>query len=96
MTDDEWHRVLRVNLDGCFYTCRIATQHMVDSGLGGSIVITASGSVASGQARGQHYGASKGGVVSMMRAIAVEHAARIAPTPSCRMDRDAMRARIRL
>ena len=74
MTADEWHRVLRVNLDGCFYTCQTATRHMVERGLGGSIVITASGSVSQGQARGQNYGASKGGVVSMMRAIAVEHA----------------------
>jgi NAD(P)-dependent dehydrogenase (short-subunit alcohol dehydrogenase family) len=74
MTADEWHRVLRVNLDGCFYTCRAAVRHMVERGSGGSIVVTSSGSAVQGQARGQHYGASKGGVVAMMRAIAVEHA----------------------
>src|SRR5258706_2324697 len=66
MTDDEWHRVLRVNLDGCFYTCQTATRHMVESGLGGSIVITASGSVSEGQARGQNYSSSKRAVVSMI------------------------------
>jgi NAD(P)-dependent dehydrogenase (short-subunit alcohol dehydrogenase family) len=41
---------------------------------GGSLVFTTSGSAYFGQQRGQHYGASKAGVISMMRAIAVEHA----------------------
>ncbi len=79
MTDEEWHRVLRVNLDGAFYTAQAATTHMVErfrSGdeAGGSIVFTSSGSAFSGQQRGQHYGATKAGVIAMMRGIAVEHA----------------------
>jgi NAD(P)-dependent dehydrogenase (short-subunit alcohol dehydrogenase family) len=41
---------------------------------GGAVVFTTSGSAYYGQARGQHYGASKAGVISMMKAIAVEHA----------------------
>jgi NAD(P)-dependent dehydrogenase (short-subunit alcohol dehydrogenase family) len=47
---------------------------MVERGGGGSIVVTTSGSAFYGQQKGQHYGASKAGVVSMMKAIAVEHA----------------------
>ena len=74
MTDDEWHRVMRVNLDGAFYTAQTAVQHMVSRGEGGSVVFTTSGSAYFGQQRGQHYGASKAGLISMMRAIAVEHA----------------------
>ena len=74
MTDDEWHHVMRVNLDGAFYTAQIAVQHMVARGEGGSLVFTTSGSAYFGQQRGQHYGASKAGLISMMRAIAVEHA----------------------
>jgi NAD(P)-dependent dehydrogenase (short-subunit alcohol dehydrogenase family) len=74
MTSEEWHRVLRVNLDGAFYTCREAVRQMVAQGDGGSVVITTSGSAYYGQQKGQHYGASKAGVVSMMKAIAVEHA----------------------
>ena len=74
MTDDEWHRVLRVNLDGAFYTAQVAVRSMVVAGTGGSVVFTTSGSAYFGQQRGQHYGASKAGVISMMRAIAVEHA----------------------
>jgi NAD(P)-dependent dehydrogenase (short-subunit alcohol dehydrogenase family) len=74
MTADEWRRVTRVNLDGCFFTCRAAVRHMVERGHGGSVVVTTSGSALQGQARGQNYGASKAGVIAMMRAIAVEHA----------------------
>lgn len=74
MTDDEWHRVMRVNLDGAFYTAQEAVRHMVPRGEGGSLVFTTSGSAYFGQQRGQHYGASKAGMISMMRAIAVEHA----------------------
>jgi NAD(P)-dependent dehydrogenase (short-subunit alcohol dehydrogenase family) len=74
MTDDEWHRVMRVNLDGAFYTAQVAVRAMVAQGHGGSLVFTTSGSAYFGQQRGQHYGASKAGLISMMRAIAVEHA----------------------
>jgi len=39
---------------------------------GGSLVVTASLAAISGQARGEHYAASKGGLISMMKALAVE------------------------
>jgi NAD(P)-dependent dehydrogenase (short-subunit alcohol dehydrogenase family) len=79
MTTEEWHRVMRVNLDGAFFTARAATRHMVarqadGDTSGGSLVFTTSGSAYFGQQRGQHYGASKAGLISMMRSIAVEHA----------------------
>jgi NAD(P)-dependent dehydrogenase (short-subunit alcohol dehydrogenase family) len=65
---------MRVNLDGAFHTAQAAVRQMVDQGAGGSIVFTTSGSAYFGQQRGQHYGASKAGLIAMMRAIAVEHA----------------------
>ena len=79
MSSDEWRRVMRVNLDGAFFTARNAARHMVrraEEGdvSGGSIVFTTSGSAFFGQQSGQHYGASKAGVNSMMKAIAVQHA----------------------
>ena len=74
MTSEEWHRVLRVNLDGVFYTFKAAARHMVKRGDGGALVGTASLAAISGQARGQHYAATKGGVISMIRAMAVEFA----------------------
>ncbi len=72
MTADEWRRVLSVNLDGAFFTLRAAARHMTARDGGGSLVVMASLAAISGQARGEHYAASKGGVVSMMKALAVE------------------------
>jgi hypothetical protein len=72
MSTEEWKRVTRVNLDGAFFTLRAAARHMVGHGQGGSLAVTASLAAISGQPRGEHYAASKGGVISMMRALAVE------------------------
>jgi NAD(P)-dependent dehydrogenase (short-subunit alcohol dehydrogenase family) len=74
MTSAEWHKVTRVNLDGVFYTLRGAARHMVARGGGGALVVTASLAAIQGQARGQHYAATKGGVIAMMRACAIEFA----------------------
>jgi NAD(P)-dependent dehydrogenase (short-subunit alcohol dehydrogenase family) len=75
MSDEEWHRVMRVNLDGAFFTAQEAVKHMVaQSPQGGSIVFTTSGSAFYGQQRGQHYGGSKAALNAMMKGIAVEHA----------------------
>jgi hypothetical protein len=72
MSTDEWRRVLSVNLDGAFFGLRAAARHMVERGGGGVIVGTSSLAAISGQARGQHYAASKGALVSMIKALAVE------------------------
>lgn len=74
MSADEWHRVLKVNLDGAFYTFRVATRHMVERGGGGVLVGTASLAAIEGAARNEHYAATKGGLISMIRALAVEFA----------------------
>jgi NAD(P)-dependent dehydrogenase (short-subunit alcohol dehydrogenase family) len=74
MTAEEWRRVLRVNLDGAFFTLQAAVRHMVERGEGGSVVVMTSASASQGQQKGEHYGASKAGVVALVRAIAVEHA----------------------
>ena len=72
MTTAEWRRVLSVNLDGAFFTLRAAARHMSERPGGGSLVVTARLAAVSGQPRGEHYAASKGGLISMMKALAVE------------------------
>ncbi len=76
--DKEWHRILDINLDGVFYTFQAATKHMVERAEngdpGGRLVGTASLAAISGAARNEHYAATKGGVISMIRALAVEFA----------------------
>lgn len=74
MPVDEWRRVQRVNLDGVFYTFREAARHMVERGEGGVLVGTASLAAIEGAPRAEHYAASKGAVISMVRSLAVEHA----------------------
>lgn len=74
MSAEEWKRVTRINLDGAFYTLRAAAKHMAAHGQGGVLVGTASLAAISGQPRGEHYAATKGGLISMIRALAVEFA----------------------
>jgi NAD(P)-dependent dehydrogenase (short-subunit alcohol dehydrogenase family) len=74
MTNEEWDRVMRINLDGVFYTFRAACRHMVARGGGGSLIGTASLAARMGAARAEHYGATKGAVISMIRGLAVEYA----------------------
>jgi NAD(P)-dependent dehydrogenase (short-subunit alcohol dehydrogenase family) len=72
MSLDEFRRVQRVNVEGVFLTFRAAARHMAEHGQGGSLVATASTAAVEGAARNSHYGASKGAVTSMVRALAVE------------------------
>jgi NAD(P)-dependent dehydrogenase (short-subunit alcohol dehydrogenase family) len=74
MSAEEWRRVMRVNLDGAFFTFRAACRHMVERGGGGSLVGTASLAAIHGAARSEHYGATKGAMISMVRGLAVEYA----------------------
>ena len=78
MTTEEWQQILSVNLDGAFHTFKHAARHMRERAeqgdAGGRLVGTASLAAISGQARGEHYAATKGGLVSMIKALAVEYA----------------------
>ena len=71
-----WDRVMAVNLKGVWLGCKHGVPAMVASG-GGSIVNVASFVALMGSATAQiAYTASKGGVLSMTREIAVEWARR--------------------
>jgi NAD(P)-dependent dehydrogenase (short-subunit alcohol dehydrogenase family) len=78
LSGKEWRRVMSVNLDGAFYTLRAAARHMVGRAKagdpGGRLVAMASTAAVHGAARAQAYGASKGALLSMVRALAVEMA----------------------
>jgi NAD(P)-dependent dehydrogenase (short-subunit alcohol dehydrogenase family) len=75
---DTYRRVLSVNLDGVFFTLREACKHMVARANagdpGGSLMVTSSLSAIDGAARNEAYAATKGAVIPLMKAIAVEHA----------------------
>jgi NAD(P)-dependent dehydrogenase (short-subunit alcohol dehydrogenase family) len=74
--EETWDRVMRINLKGVFLGCKYGIPAMLDSG-GGSIINVASFVALVGAATPQiAYTASKGGVLSMTREIAVEFARR--------------------
>lgn len=69
-----WNRTIDINLKGVFLGCKYGVPAMIDSG-GGSIVNVASFVALVGAATPQiAYTASKGGVLSMTREVAVEFA----------------------
>src|SRR3954466_2496949 len=72
MSEDDWDFVLDVNLKGSFFCAQAAAKSMVAGGRPGSIINLTSGAAYRGSPRGAHYCASKGGVLSMTRAMALE------------------------
>jgi NAD(P)-dependent dehydrogenase (short-subunit alcohol dehydrogenase family) len=77
-TTQAWRTVTAVNLDAVFWTLREACKHMIERAQagdpGGSLLATSSTSAIHGAPRNQAYASTKGALLSMIRAIAVEHA----------------------
>ena len=69
-TDEEWNRILAVNLTGAFYMIRAALPALRRSK--GAIVTVSSMTGVVGQARGAAYVASKGALIAMTKALALE------------------------
>jgi NAD(P)-dependent dehydrogenase (short-subunit alcohol dehydrogenase family) len=71
ITPDTWDRILAVNLTGTFSCVHAALPDMLAAGWG-RIVTISSSSAQSGAPNMAHYAASKGGVISLTKALAVE------------------------
>jgi NAD(P)-dependent dehydrogenase (short-subunit alcohol dehydrogenase family) len=71
-TLQDFHRITRIDLDGAFVTLREAARNMIELGNGGSLVATSSLAALMGQAGGYAYAASKGALVAIVKALAVE------------------------
>jgi NAD(P)-dependent dehydrogenase (short-subunit alcohol dehydrogenase family) len=69
---DDWHRILRTNLDGTFLSTREVAKHMINRGEGGSMIILSSTVSRYGAAGQAAYAASKSGCASIGRTLAVE------------------------
>jgi acetoacetyl-CoA reductase/3-oxoacyl-[acyl-carrier protein] reductase len=73
MSDDDWHRVIAVNLSGAFFTAQAALGHMLERGSGRivniSSIIGQTGNI--GQA---NYAASKSGLFGLTMSLAKEAA----------------------
>jgi pyridoxal 4-dehydrogenase len=67
----EWRRIMSVNLDGVYLTCRAVYPHMKEAGYG-RVINIASNSMLAGTPNLAHYIAAKGGVFAFTRALATE------------------------
>ena len=72
LSEEDWDRVMTVNVKSIFLLSREVIPHMQKAG-GGSIINTASGWGLTGGAKAAVYCASKGAVVLLTKAMAVDH-----------------------
>jgi NAD(P)-dependent dehydrogenase (short-subunit alcohol dehydrogenase family) len=71
VTPETWDRIIAVNLTGTFSCAQVAVPDMLASGWG-RIVTISSSSAQSGAPNMTHYASSKGGVIALTKALAVE------------------------
>lgn len=72
MSEADWDYVHAINLKGTCFCSQAAARVMVESGRPGVIISLASQAITGASPNGVHYAASKGGVVSLTRAMALE------------------------
>jgi NAD(P)-dependent dehydrogenase (short-subunit alcohol dehydrogenase family) len=72
MTESDWDFVHSINLKASCFCAQAAARAMVAAGTRGVIVSLASSAMFGASPRGVHYAASKGGIVSLTRAMATE------------------------
>jgi len=71
MSLDHWNELIRINLTSTFLFCKAAAVHMKKNKFGRIILITSTAGQR-GEAFHSHYAASKGGMISFTKSLAVE------------------------
>lgn len=71
ITDEQWDRIMAVNLSGPFYCSQAVVPDMIEAGWG-RIVNISSSSAQSGQQYMVHYVSSKAGLIGFTKALALE------------------------
>ncbi|MCM3271791.1 3-oxoacyl-ACP reductase FabG [Paenibacillus elgii] len=71
MTEEEWHRVIQVNLNGVFYCTKALVHSMIERG-SGKIISTASIVGVHGNIGQTNYAAAKAGIIGMTKTWAKE------------------------
>lgn len=70
LSDDEWRQTLRVNLDGTFFVTRNVGRIMAAQKSGTMVLLTSDRGI-HGSIDFAHYAASKGGMIALMRSLAL-------------------------
>jgi len=73
MTDEQWQRTMKVNVDSVFYGCREAARRLRE---GGAVVLVGSTAGQRGEAYHGDYAASKGAMISLVKGFCIELAER--------------------
>lgn len=71
LTDDEWDRMLKVNLKSAFIVTQLVLPDMI-AARWGRIINISSSSAQSGAVKMAHYSSSKGGMIALTRTLAQE------------------------
>lgn len=74
ISDNEWRRMMSVNLDSVFYCSRAAIHHMFSRRYGRIINIASAGGKLGFPFAGVHYCSSKGAIMAFTRQLAYQHA----------------------
>lgn len=73
ITNEEYHKVMKTNIDGTYYMTTLVLKQMEEQGKGGSIVSISSSAVAQPSSGNGPYAMSKAAVELLMRSIAQNH-----------------------
>ncbi|GAA4533485.1 SDR family NAD(P)-dependent oxidoreductase [Amycolatopsis samaneae] len=72
ITVENWHAVMRVNVDAVFFLSQRFAEHMIADGLAGRIITVSSKNGLVAEAGLAHYNASKGAVELLTKSLAAE------------------------
>jgi 3-oxoacyl-[acyl-carrier protein] reductase len=72
MAEQDWDQVMSVNLRGAFFCSQAVVRTMIRAGRPGNIINIGSRAMMGSSRDSCHYAASKGGLVSLTRAMATE------------------------
>ncbi len=71
ITDEDWDRMMNINLKGCFYCSQVALKYMISEKKGNIINISSIWGI-SGASCEVHYSITKAGIIGMTKALAKE------------------------